>query len=117
MIWTSVRGIECVRIMLRSVLCTRVSRCRSLGPVEESLSAAEPARVWCFGMQIRTSYAHGRPHVDFNRSFFGQLIAALDFDGAIDGANDGVRVVRVRGRAVCAVQMGEGDCRGAHGWG
>lgn len=31
-ICTSVRGIACVRMMLRSVLCTSVSRCRSLGP-------------------------------------------------------------------------------------
>ena len=35
-----------------------------------------------------TSYAHGGPHVDFDGGFFGEFIAALDFDRGVDGAED-----------------------------
>lgn len=42
-----------------------------------------------------TSYTHGRPHVDFDGGFFGDFIAALDFDGRVDGAEDGVAVLGI----------------------
>ena len=54
-----------------------------------------------------TSYTNSRPYVDLDGGFFGHFIAALDFDGPVDGAEDGVAVVCVCCGAVGAVQRGE----------
>jgi hypothetical protein len=37
----------------------------------------------------RTAYSRSRAHVDFDCGFFGELVAAGDFDRAIDGGEDG----------------------------
>ena len=66
------------------------------------------------GVGWRTAYAHGRADVDLESRFVGDLVAALDFNGPIDGANEGEAVVCVGGGAVGAVEMGQGDLGNSH---
>jgi hypothetical protein len=49
------------------------------------------------GRALPTANAYRRPHIDFHGRFLGHLIATQDFDGAIDGADDAVSVMRVGG--------------------
>jgi hypothetical protein len=48
-------------------------------------------------MNKRTSNPNRRPHINFYSRFFRLFVAAQDFDGAIDGADDAVSVMRVGG--------------------
>jgi hypothetical protein len=62
----------------------------------------------------RTAYTHGRADVDLEGGFVGNLVAALHFNGPIDGANEGEAVMCVGGRAVGAVEVGQSDLGGSH---
>lgn len=64
------------------------------------------------GVGSFTSYAYCWPDVDFDGGFRGELVAPLGFDGRVDGAQDGVPVLRVLGGAVGAGE--DGEC---WGWG
>lgn len=63
---------------------------------------------------VRTADTYGRPDVDFNRGFVGDLISPLDLEGPIDGGDDGVAVRGVCRGAVGAVEMREGSCWRRH---
>jgi hypothetical protein len=111
-IWTRVRGIRRVRIMLRSVLWRRVSRWRSRGP--------GGGLVWLIASclsdprALHTSHSCCGSHVDFYRGVLGHLVSPQHFDGPVDCADDGVAIVCIRRGAVGAVEMCECDFWGDH---
>jgi hypothetical protein len=67
-----------------------------------------------FELGIRTSNTHSRPDIHLNGCFFRQFIASRYFDWPIDSADDGIAIVCVSCRAVCAIKMRECYCRGDH---
>ena len=91
------------------------------GAVEEGL---EMALFWtCGGGQYNSCYirdsaptsnANCRPDIDFYGRFLWHLVSAQHLDRSVDGANDGEAVVGVCRRAICAVQVGEGDLWDGH---
>jgi hypothetical protein len=97
-----------VKMMLRSVLCSNVSRCLSCGPVL-AISGADAQ-----ALRVRTSDTHRRPHVDLDRRFLGHLIAPEHLDGPVHGADDAVAAVCIGRRPVCTVQVREYSL-GRHG--
>jgi hypothetical protein len=87
----SVRGMLRVRMLLRRVLCRRVSRCRSFGPGD---GLAVALRIWRQGAKL-TADSEGRPNIDFYRRFLWHFISSLDLNWPIHGADDRVPVVCV----------------------
>lgn len=107
--------------MLRRVECRRVSRWRSRGPsaiITISIQFLSHDRIWGIedeGGSKRTSNTNRRPYINFYSRFFRLFIAAQDFNGPVDGADDGVRIVSVCCGAVGAVEVGEGYFGEDHG--
>lgn len=95
-------------MMLRRVLCRRVSRWRSRGAISCQSSASIGIATMLTSNACRRSYVH------FKCRLFRLFVAALDLDRTIDCANDGIAIVSVSRGTVSAVQMGKRDLRRYH---
>lgn len=70
-------------------------------------------------MTVHTSNTSSRSNVHLNYRFLGDLISPRRLDRPVNRADDGIAVVCVCCRAICAIEMRECDFWGDHGgkWG